>query len=161
MLEKCCKPQISTGISGVNSSLRALSILMSYSHFFSEFQVLGVRQEEEEIVCLCSMLCSCIRLSRNKVSMSCHRSFGCVFACKSPFTERRERVFSNQLCMINFAYDEIRSNRVCTTEGYAILLRSTSYLHQVLRTYRSKCLKSEVICQGMKYTSLVITTTLK
>ena len=73
----------------------------------------------------------------------------------------KERVFSNQHCMISIAYDEIRSNRVCATEGYAILLRSTSYLYQVLRTYQSKHLKSVAICQGTKYTSQIITTTLK
>ena len=73
----------------------------------------------------------------------------------------KKRVFSNQHCMINIAHDEIRSNRVCATEGYAILLRSTSYLHQVLRTNHSKHLKSVAICQGMKYTSQVIMTTLK
>ena len=45
-----------------------------------------------------------------KFQLSCQtRSFGCVFACGSPFTEGREREFSNQHCMINIAYDEIRS----------------------------------------------------
>ena len=58
-----------------------------------------------------------------------------VFLLVKVLLPKDENVCSgNQLCVINIAYDEIRSNRVCTTEGYAILLRSTSYLQQVLRS---------------------------
>ena len=53
MLEKCCKPQITTGISGVNSSLRALSILMSYSHFFFRISGTSALDKRKKKLCVC------------------------------------------------------------------------------------------------------------